>query len=34
MRRDDDVPRVANDTSVMDAMLELSRTGSAGGGLR
>ena len=27
MRRDGDVPRVANDTSVMDAMLELSRTG-------
>jgi arabinose 5-phosphate isomerase len=26
MRRDDEVPRV-NDTSVMDAMLELSRTG-------
>lgn len=27
MRRDGDVPRVANNTSVMDAMLELSRTG-------
>jgi arabinose 5-phosphate isomerase len=27
MRRDDDVPRVDLDTRVMDAMLELSRTG-------
>jgi arabinose 5-phosphate isomerase len=27
MRRDDEVPRVANDANVMDAMLELSRTG-------
>ena len=27
MRRDDEVPRVGTDANVMDAMLELSRTG-------
>ncbi len=34
MRRDDAIPQVALTASVMDAMLELSRTGlGAGGGM-
>lgn len=35
MRRDEEVPRVNTEANVMDAMLELSRTGLGfGGGLR